>query len=871
MKQRLSRLAVIGALGLSSLASAYVIDPAWSIARIWDEETLYAVRLATPRPPVHARNLYHVSAAMYDAWATYDPVARGAFNFEKIASADPEADRRIAISYAAYRVLKNRFVAGNGPNVAAIQADFDALFLALGYDAGITTTVGNSPEAVGNRIAAVIIAAGLADGANQQDNYAANNDYEPVNPSLPVKIPGTEMYDPNRWQPLAFDFLILQNGIIVGASVQVFIGPHWGGVTPFALNDFDRSPTTQLFCDQGGPAQLGSQAMKDDAVFMVETSSLLDPSFPETIDTSLSVYHNSPLGSYDHFGYGLNPVTGQPYPPNVVKKADYYRAIAEFWADGPTSETPPGHWHVLANEVADSPGFEFKLQGQGPSLDRLQWDVKMYLTVGGANHDAAVTAWGMKGYYDGSRPISFVRHMGQLGQSSDPQGPSYHPNGIPLVPGLIEMVTAEDVAPDGSMADYQELTYQAGSGEPVGVNTHIGEIKIKAWLGGLYGGATGVATNGPMPGHVYRDGTGWHIGGFMLGANDSPGVANAGVALDAVRITEIRVDQPQRDKDQYVEISGPPGTPLDGLTYVVVGDEVLSKVPSPQGRIQNAISLNGHQIGASGTFVIGRSTLSLATPDLVTPLVFKKISNCTHMLVTGFGGYQGQDLDLLDNGTLNVTPWTGIVDSVALLRKTTGAGIYTTVKVGPDNPQAQLYGVDWQPISYFLPFQASNFVTPPFAGYTSGHSTYSRSAAEAMTILTGSPYFPGGFMEYVLPAGFSKFEIAPSQPVHLQWASYYDAADEAGISRIYGGIHPRYDDIPGRLSGHIVGTRAVQRALALFEGFAASPDLNADGIVNGADLGVLLGHWGGSGVGDINGDGVVNGADLGILLGHWGF
>jgi len=49
-------------------------------------------------------------------------------------------------------------------------------------------------------------------------------------------------------------------------------------------------------------------------------------------------------------------------------------------------------------------------------------------------------------------------------------------------------------------------------------------------------------------------------------------------------------------------------------------------------------------------------------------------------------------------------------------------------------------------------------------------------------------------------------------------------------------------------------------------------DLNLDGIVNGADLSVLLAFWGvpQAPVGDINGDGIVAGADLGLLLGHWG-
>ncbi|MBL9140328.1 MAG: hypothetical protein JNK53_00555, partial [Phycisphaerae bacterium] len=323
-------LACVGALGLTGVASAYEIDPNWSIARVWDEELLHAIRLSTPRPPVHARNLYHMSAAMYDAWATYDPVARGVFSQQKIVSGNLEADRRKAISYAAYRILKNRFVTGNGPNVAALQADFDALFLALGYNSAITTTVGDSPEAVGNRIAAMIIAAGMADGSNQAENYDPNNDYEVVNPALPVKIPGTEMYEPNHWQPLAFDFLILQNGIIVGASLQSFIGPHWGGVTPFALTSLERNPSTNLFCDQGAPPVLGSPTLKDDAVFMVQTSALLDPALPATIDASLATYHNTPLGSYISQGYGLNPVTGAPYPANIMKQADYYRALAEF-------------------------------------------------------------------------------------------------------------------------------------------------------------------------------------------------------------------------------------------------------------------------------------------------------------------------------------------------------------------------------------------------------------------------------------------------------------------------------------------------------------------------------------------------------------
>jgi len=48
-----------------------------------------------------------------------------------------------------------------------------------------------------------------------------------------------------------------------------------------------------------------------------------------------------------------------------------------------------------------------------------------------------------------------------------------------------------------------------------------------------------------------------------------------------------------------------------------------------------------------------------------------------------------------------------------------------------------------------------------------------------------------------------------------------------------------------------------------------TPDLNGDGIIDGADLGMLLANWGGAGVGDLNQSGKVNGVDLGLLLAAW--
>ena len=85
------------------------------------------------------------------------------------------------------------------------------------------------------------------------------------------------------------------------------------------------------------------------------------------MDISPATLGNNDLGTNDGAGYSVNPVTGEPYAAEVVLRADYLRALVEFWADGPASETPPGHWNVIANEVGDAPGFAHRIGGVGPS------------------------------------------------------------------------------------------------------------------------------------------------------------------------------------------------------------------------------------------------------------------------------------------------------------------------------------------------------------------------------------------------------------------------------------------------------------------------------------------------------------------------
>jgi len=127
------------------------------------------------------------------------------------------------------------------------------------------------------------------------------------------------------------------------------------------------------------------------------------------------------------------------------------------------------------------------------------------------------------------------------------------------------------------------------------------------------------------------------------------------------------------------------------------------------------------------------------------------------------------------------------------------------------DPDTSTAGVSWIPAGEWWSYQRPTFVTPPFAGYVSGHSTFSRAAAEVMTLLTGDEFFPGGMGEFHAPKNeFLVFEDGPSMDVTLQWATYRDASDQTSLSRIWGGIHPPADDIPGRVIGEKVGIEAFE-------------------------------------------------------------
>ena len=629
-----------------------------SIAREWNEVLLENIRDDFARPTVHARNLWHSSAMMYDIWAVFDSIAKPYFLGNEIngyqidfdgfdTTGDREAKIDEAISYAMYTLMQRRFALS--PNPFTTNNRLRNKMMELGYNPTFNETDysdGNA-AAFGNFVAQSILAYGLQDGSREASGYN-NGYYNPVNQPMVIQNPGNpNLQNPNNWQQLTLDVFIDQSGNEIPFNTPRFLSAEWGNVVPFALSEEDLTSYTKddsdvynVYLDPGPPPMIdfddpdGSYDYIRGFELVLKWSSQLDPAdqkmidispasngnntaLPESVSDILSFYDYENGGDHSE-GHDINPYTGAPYEPQMVPSGDYTRVLAEFWADGPDSETPPGHWFSILNYVTDHPENKKQYEGTGDAYGDLEWDIKTYFMLGGAMHDAAIAAWGAKGYYDYIRPVSAIRYIAGLGQRSDPSLPSYSPFGFELVEDFVELVDEDDPLVGNSME-------------------HLNKLKAKVWRG----------------------------------------------------------------------------------------------------------------------------------PDYI------------------------------------------------------------------NNPSSDKAGVGWILIENWWPYQRPSFVTPPFAGYVSGHSTYSRAAAEILTKITGDAFFPGGMGVFdVEENDFLVFEQGPSESFSLQWATYRDASDETSLSRIWGGIHPPADDIPGRIMGVKIADRVFEKSENYFfvdedgDGFFSYEDCN---------------------------------------------
>lgn len=301
----------------------------------WDSAALEAVRRTRLGPPMVARALAVVHTAMYDAWAAYDSRAVGT----RLGSAlrRPANERTAANKERAVSYAAYRALTDLFPSE---QAVFDALMAQLRFDATDHATDPTTATGVGNLAGAAVVTFRHGDGSNQLGDlapapYSDYTGYQPVNTPA-------ELVDPNRWQPL---MVTNSQGEPVA---QQFIGPHWGLVTPFALTS-------------------GAQFRPAAVPNLYPSAGYVDQA-QEIID----------------------------YSANLT---DAQKAIIEYWADGPGSELPPGHWALFAQWIS---------RRDGNTIDD---DAKLFFALGNALLDVSIAVWDCKRAFDYVRPISAIRFL----------------------------------------------------------------------------------------------------------------------------------------------------------------------------------------------------------------------------------------------------------------------------------------------------------------------------------------------------------------------------------------------------------------------------------------------------------------------------
>ena len=374
------------------------------------------------------------------------------------------AARETAISYAAYRLLLWRYATVS--DLEAASGELDAVMASLCYRTDYESTDGDDPAALGNRIAEAVIEYGSTDGALEDDRYV-DSSYRPANDPMVVADPGTVMSDPNAWQPLSLGEQIAQNGLPIPGKVQTFIGSQWGYVTPFALPS---SPTGTPI-DPGPPPRLGDPATDDDfkqaAVEVIRYSSELDPADGIEVDTAPDALGNNTLGTNDGSGHDENPATGEPYEPMTALRADFHRAVASIGRTARSRDAAralePHRERGLGRTRLRASDRWRRSRRRSARVGRE--DVPRVERCRARRRHRGV---GTQELYDSARPISMIRYMGGEGQSTDPSGPSYDPEGLPLEPGLIEVVTTESSAPGQRHAELAD---------------HVGQSAVRSWTG----------------------------------------------------------------------------------------------------------------------------------------------------------------------------------------------------------------------------------------------------------------------------------------------------------------------------------------------------------------------------------------------------
>ena len=364
IEQSFSRRGLLQAAGAGGLAllaprvaAAAARAGAASTANVvvgWNEALLQGVRESKLGPPMVARALAVAHTCMYDAWAAYDRQAVGTLLGGTLRR--PARERRYenkveAVSYAAYRAAVDLF-----PGSKATV--FDPLMAQLALDPANSSRDVTAAAGIGNLVAAEVLGFRHRDGANQLGDepggqagmpYSDYTGYRPANDVMDTRAaldPAT-VHDVDRWQPLRY---VDGAGNVVAPG---FVGAHWQRVRPFAM------ASSSELRSSSGPARSGSPEFVAQALELVDIS---------------------------------------------AKLTDEQKVIAEYWADGPRSELPPGHWNLFAQQVVNR-------DRTGSSEHDLDRAIKLFFALTNAIFDAGCCAWDNKIAFDSVRPITAIRSL----------------------------------------------------------------------------------------------------------------------------------------------------------------------------------------------------------------------------------------------------------------------------------------------------------------------------------------------------------------------------------------------------------------------------------------------------------------------------
>lgn len=327
-----------------------------SVVLVWNNAALQGVRDSKLGPPMVARALAVVHTCAYDAWAAYDHQAIGTRlggALRRPARERTSANKNIAISYAAYLAAIDLFPADKA-------GVFDPLMRSLGLDPNENTTDATTPAGIGSIAARAVLEYRHRDGANQLGDepggvagvpYSDYTGYRAANAPMDIRVAfdPAAVHDPNLWQPLRY---VDGTGAVV---TQPFVGAQWQQVAPFALTSSAQMRSST------GAARYGSSDYLAQAEALLELSA------------------------------GLT---------------DEHKMIAEYWADGPHSELPPGHWDLFAQFVS-------RREHRGAGEDAVDADVKLFFALTNAIFDAGICCWDNKRAFGSVRPITALRYLFQ--------------------------------------------------------------------------------------------------------------------------------------------------------------------------------------------------------------------------------------------------------------------------------------------------------------------------------------------------------------------------------------------------------------------------------------------------------------------------